>query len=390
MTQPRPLPGPRGAEERLVIAVTRFAAAGSPLGSDQVAVMLQTVSWRSLGELLGRLHLVELVGTALQELAAQALPAEFSDWIDRTRRATAHRATVHELMLSRVLAALSASGIPAAPIKGVVLAREAFGRTDLRASADLDLLLHDRDLGRACAVLGELGWDPPADLVDTDGLPLHHFRLYAAKAPTVELHWRTQWYEREFDRAALDRAEPDSGALRLDRRDHLAMLLLGYARDGFRGLRTAADIAALARRLDATGESLHDDRVPVTLRPAISAASAAVEILLGVCPIVSTGPRADTQWRGRAALALGDPLLQLPGSSRWADPALIDVLLAPSSQVGPALGRALWPRLTAIPRRPGAGRVRARLARPEHAARVLRGFALAQPRIARALPARRR
>jgi hypothetical protein len=378
--------GPLGrltAEERLVLAVTRSATAGAPLAGDAVDSLLADVSWEALGRLLIRLRLVEPVGTALQDLAGAALPDEFAPWVEQTRQATSRRAAIHEMVLGRALGALSAAGVCAAPIKGVTLAREAFGRVDLRASADLDVLVYARDLDRACSVLIGLGWDPPKDVVDSAGLPPHHFRLYAAKVPTVELHWRMHWYERDFCGAVLDRAAPASGSLRLQRDDHLALLLIGYARDGFRGLRVPADIAALS----AAGGPLDPGRVPDALLEPLVAAAVAVRELLGVCPVDPMDPRIDRRRRLRAALALWDPLLRLEGTKSWADVALTDLLLAPPSGVGAALHRRLWPPLATIPQRSDPGPLRARVPHLEHLVRTIRGFAIGVPRVARAMRA---
>jgi hypothetical protein len=381
--------GPLGrlnAEERLVLALTRFATAGAPISDRAIEELLAPVSWETLGKLLIRLRLVELVGTALQELAGPALPDEFSPWVEQTRQATARRAAVHELALGRALAALSVAGIRAAPLKGVTLAREAFGRIDLRASADLDVLVHTRDLHEACSVLVDLGWAPPEDVVYADGLPLHHFRLYASNAPPVELHWRMAWYERDFCEGALDRATRESGRVRLQPGDHLALLLIGYARDGFRGLRVAADITALRR----VAGPLDPSCVPDALQGLLVAASVAVHALLGVCPIDPIDHRFAGRRRVRASLALWDPLLRLEGTKSWADVGLIDVLLAPSSEVGAALHRRLWPPLATIPERGRSGPLRARVPHLEHLLRTARGFAIDVPRIARAMQARKR
>jgi Uncharacterised nucleotidyltransferase len=361
--------------------VTRFAAAGTPIAGDALNALLAEVSWEALGKLLIRLRLVELVGTALQELAGEALPGEFARWVEQTRQATLRRAAVHELVLGRALSALSAAGFPAAPLKGVTLANEAFGRLDLRASADLDLLVYARDLDRACAVLVDAGWDPPEDVVDSAGLPPHHFRLYSAKAPTVELHWRMHWYERDFCRAALERAAPASGSLRLEHDDHLALLLIGYARDGFRGLRVPADIVALSAR----GQPLDPDRVPDALRGSLVAAALAVRELFGACPVDPLDLRVARRRRLRAALALWDPLLRLEGTKSWADVALTDLLLAPPAGLGAALHRRLWPPLATIPEREDPGAVRARAPHLEHLVRTLRGFVIGLPRVARAM-----
>jgi hypothetical protein len=344
-------------------------------------VLLADVSWEALGKLMIRLRLVELVGGALQELAGPALPDQFAPWVNDTRQATLRRATVHELQLGRVLQALAAAGVPAAPLKGGTLAREAFGRLDLRASADLDVLVYARDLDRACSALIDLGWDAPEDVVDSEGLPPHHFRLYAAKAPIVELHWRMHWYEREFCGAVLDRAVPTSGSLRLQRDDHLALLLIGYARDGFRGLRVPADIAALTR----AGQPIDPGRVPDPLRDALVAAAMAVRELLGVCPVDPVDARVARTRRLRAALALWDPLLRLEGTRSWADVALTDLLLVPPSGLREALRRRLWPPLATIPERPDPGPLRARVPHLEHLVRTVRGFAIGSSRVARAM-----
>ena len=127
--------------------------------------------------------------------------------------------------------------------------------------------------------------------------------------------------------AVLGRAATASGSLRLQSDDHLALLLIGYARDGFRGLRVPADIVALR----AAGRRLDPARVPDALREPLVAAALAVGELLGVCPIDPVDPRIARRRRLRAALALWDPLLRLEGTKSWADVALTDLLLAPPS-----------------------------------------------------------
>jgi hypothetical protein len=189
------------------------------------------------------------------------------------------------------------------------------------------------------------------------------------------------WYERAFCQAVLDRAEPASGSLRLQRDDHLALLLIGYARDGFRGLRVPADIAALS----ASGRSLDPRLVPRALLEPLVAAALGVQVLLGVCPIDPVDSRLANRRRLRAALALWDPLLRLQGTESWADVALTDMLLAPPSGLGAALHRRLWPPLATIPERADPGPLRARVPHLEHLARTIRGFAIAAPRVARAM-----
>jgi hypothetical protein len=63
--------------------------------------------------------------------------------------------------------------------------------------------------------------------------------------PPVEVHWRIHWYESSFSRDMLERSiAANSEPRRADSADELVALLLFYARDGFYGLRHAADLAA--------------------------------------------------------------------------------------------------------------------------------------------------
>jgi hypothetical protein len=298
------------------------------------------------------------------------------------------------LVLDRVLGALRAAGIHAAPLKGLTLAQEAYGRIDVRPSADLDVLVYARDLHAACSVLVALGWDSPQDFVESDGLPWHHFRLHSATAPSVELHWRMHWHERDFCRQALERAAlaaPEGGAgqagtLRLRSDDHLALLLMGYARDGFRGLRIPADIAALVRATQPLAEA----RIPQALLPSVVSAAIAVRDLLGVDPFEGTDRGLGRSRGVRAALALWDPLLRLEGTKNWADLYVVDVLLAPPSGLGAALRRRVWPPVPTMPERKDPGWIRARLPHLEYLARAARGFAMTVPRMARAMRSPRR
>jgi catechol 2,3-dioxygenase-like lactoylglutathione lyase family enzyme len=112
---------------------------------------------------------------------------------------------------------------------------------------DLDFLVRADDLNRAVSFFSDLGFEVHDDTIWADGLPHYHYGLNppGSHLPKVELHWRVHWYEAEYAERVLDRSTLDAeGVRRAVPVDDLAMLLIIFARDGFMGLRLAADIAA--------------------------------------------------------------------------------------------------------------------------------------------------
>jgi hypothetical protein len=86
-------------------------------------------------------------------------PGWFAELKERARKSA-----IHSLLLSaeliRVLDAFAAAGIQAIPYKGPVVAAQAYGDIALREFEDLDLVLRQRDIAAANAVLVGLGFTP--------------------------------------------------------------------------------------------------------------------------------------------------------------------------------------------------------------------------------------
>jgi len=110
---------------------------------------------------------------------------------------------------------------------------------------------------RAVDVVRDLGWGAPADPVLANGLPMHHFTLAAPDERTgVELHWRAQWYDDDaHSRGYLDRAITVDGLPVLSDADVADCVLLAWVRDGFHGVRLAADYAAALQLPDAANDA---------------------------------------------------------------------------------------------------------------------------------------
>jgi hypothetical protein len=93
-----------------------------------------------------------------------------------------------------ILDLLESAGIAAIPYKGPTLSALAYGDLTLRESGDLDLLIDSRDLPRATAALGTLGYEPAINLTPPQAAKFaSHCNVLALwqaeKEISVELHW---------------------------------------------------------------------------------------------------------------------------------------------------------------------------------------------------------
>ena len=104
------------------------------------------------------------------------------------------RSIVLARTLREIVAVLEQQQIPVIPIKGPLLARAAYGDLASRRFADLDLVVHRRDLDRARAILAQRGFQPAFALPrDAESALLgadYHIALVDAEhGIVVELHW---------------------------------------------------------------------------------------------------------------------------------------------------------------------------------------------------------
>jgi hypothetical protein len=157
-----------------------------------------------------------------------------------------------------------------------------------------------------------------------------HETLTHPSLPRVELHWRIHWYETRFAADALSRAErlgPNQPRI-MSPADGLAALTLFYERDGFSGLRLAADAAAWWDTRCGAGDA---DALIVDVAEAYPALAAPLWVglqLLGALVGVPTRTaRGTVRWRVAAELA--QPFATGPGVQANATASLVDVLLAP-------------------------------------------------------------
>jgi len=263
-----------------------------------------------------------------------------------------------------------------AVLKGPFLARELYGDPGARVSNDIDLLVAPGDFDRAVGALESLGYAGTDGTVWHDGLPLFEASLrHPGEGPPVDLHWRLHWYERTFSERALAEAGDDAadGVRRLGPRDTLVSLLLGYARDGFWGVRPLVDIAAC---WDKYGETLG----PAGLQPVIDddpqlgpclRTAAHVASRLAGLPLGRLLPERPALSRGEAlACELAGWDERMTPTQFHASTALVDMLVAPPGGRGTAVARYYAPPLAVVSSRPSGTRVARAAARARYGARV--------------------
>ena len=298
----------------------------------RVRELLARVDFGRLERELDDRRLLPLIGSRAIEVGDELVPHGFRVAVGRSLAAGRAHGISIEWATRRVCASLEAAGIRALPLKGPTLAAEVHGDVGLRATSDVDLLVPPAQLDAAAELLVGEGFTPPRDVRRSNGLPDLHLVLTHPRLEQVELHWRIHWYETDFSAVMLARAAPGpDGLLRPTPEDLAASLLLFHQRDGFHGLRPAADLAAWWDRhrgeLPPAFLEGHARRHP-ELRPALTAATRVVERVGGVPATAWIGECAAGGRRVDLAVRLAD----------WAQQGDRDQLMANISLVGGLLG----------------------------------------------------
>jgi putative nucleotidyltransferase-like protein len=300
--------------------------------AEHARTIASRADWDRLLRLLWRQRMLPLGAARLEELLGERVPDRFVAAAADAREIARGLAFHNELATRTVLDTLAEGGLDALPLKGSVLATALYEDPGLRAAGDVDVLVHPSTLDSACACLAAVGYRQ-AQGPNRRPLPLLHRRLVHAEGLSdVELHWRVHWYEERFsaDMLAEARARGDSRAARARPEWEYASLLLFWARDGFAGLRLAADVASW---WDRHGHELPSESVPrmgeryPALRRVLDTASLQAQRVCGV-PAPSAA-RASPRRRIPAAARLADWRLDGSDEQIAADAALVDLLLSP-------------------------------------------------------------
>jgi hypothetical protein len=308
----------------------------------RIRAVLERADYARLERELASRRLLPLIGSRAIDAGGELVPEEFRSAVARALATARAQNIAVEFGTQRVVGWLDAAGIRALPLKGPLLAAEAHGDVGLRATSDVDLLVQRDQLDAAADVLVGRGFSPPTDVRRANGLPDLHLVLNHRELPQVELHWRVHWYEGEFSADMLARAEPGpDDLLRAAPDDLVASLLLFYSRDGFHGVRVAADLAAWWERhaAELPGPFLegHVRRYP-EIAAALSASAHVVERFTGVPAGLWLGSEAVAGRRVSLATRLADWAQHGDTDQLWANISLVGGLLGPLDSV-PAFAR---------------------------------------------------
>jgi hypothetical protein len=334
-------------EQQLLVhaAGTAERRARTKAAAAQVAAV---ADWEMVTELLETSRLLPTLGPRLLEIggarAGWALEPKLSAALEAARRKDALLVLVGE----QARGALTAAGIRSTTLKGPLLGERIYGEPGRRLSGDIDLLVAPGRLDAAVAAVRELGYLAPDDEVGPDGLPLLHFSLLHGRdqLPPVELHWRIHWYETAFSAERLLPPADAPADWHPALADELASLLLFYARDGFSGLRQAADLGAWWDRFGAELPADGLERVALAypaLRPALSAAVVVAGRTVGLPQDLLARPLEGLGRRGRIAVRLADPRPYASREQLFAEVGLVDGLLAPRGGLAAFFRRQVAP-----------------------------------------------
>jgi hypothetical protein len=172
---------------------------GCPQANDQIVdatrrILRAQIDWDLFRREAFRHRVVPLAYRHLSRLA-DCVPNQVLDALRSDFRFIAARNLVLSAEMIRIVEALAATGIRAVPIKGPLLSMAAFGDLSMRQFADIDVVVHSRDVLEAKAMLIKEGYvmDPvfsPAE--ETEYIRSEHaFRFPRGSRDTpIELHWR--------------------------------------------------------------------------------------------------------------------------------------------------------------------------------------------------------
>jgi len=327
-------------EEELALRLAGVAAMRSA-ELDRIQQLAARMNSDALVSLLEAQRLLALIGSRLIETCNGDVEAGLRSAVESAMADARRRHTLATYYIRDFSARLDGAGIAAVSLKGPLLAERLYADPGLRAAPhDLDFLVHRQRLNDAVQLFRDLGYTIFDDSIWADGLPHYHYGLRPPNPPLpqVELHWRIHWYEKEFADRLIEASSQDGSGVRIPSPAYdLATLLIIFARDGFVGLRIAADIGAW---WDAYGGQLAPlglDPIMVEyprLRPAMIAALDAAQQLVGLPrdELVSIHWRASnwrtpatrlTNWRSRGTqdevatrITLVDLLLCPPAAAR--------------------------------------------------------------------------
>lgn len=249
----------------------------------RIATLARSVDGERLSAYAAVQRMGPLLATRFLESAPDVDAGWTRFWLRERAEFNARNALRHRAGRLIAEGALAAAGVRALAMKGATLAEQLYGDETMRDSTDLDVLVAREQIPTALSALGEAGYH---ERTDTGRPSTLHVALEHEEGvlPPIDLHWRVHWLEDAFSSDMLERSTIANGALRPEPSDQLVSLLLFFQRDGFLGLRLAADIAACWDQMELKPDGLLEDyprRYPA-LERALQAAALVAESIVGL------------------------------------------------------------------------------------------------------------
>lgn len=171
--------------------------------------------------------------------------------------------------LAEIARSFAQREIPMLSFKGPLLSLELYGDPEMRNSCDLDILVGEEDLERACICLQTLGYVRQYSVWDTTpkrralrqkrGNQMH--LVFCKDTVTVELHWRICYrFQVPFESLWASRrcvSLLDQPVSTLGKQENLCYLITHGAGHGFRQLRWLIEIHSLLEKEDFSVSSLY-------------------------------------------------------------------------------------------------------------------------------------
>jgi len=277
----------------------------------------EEVDWLYLSRLALRHGVLPLLCANLQHICPRGVPESvMAPWRARCEAGAAESRSVAEELV-RILRLFESRGIPAVPYKGPALAQRLYGDLTLRDFDDLDIVIHERDVARACRLILDSGY---AHAQQRDGAEATRYLqshseiqfCHRDNKARLDLHWRFS------GRAACLPRDPERFLQRLETISlggsetrslqpsaYLLVLSIHAAKHKWAQLKLICDIAEILAIPDLDWEYVLRESKDLGLKRALAVSVLLAEDLLAteIPPRLAEGLQVDRAARALAARA---------------------------------------------------------------------------------------
>lgn len=295
-------------EERLVLLLAR----GRLTESEQArarSLLSSVPDWTRCLRLARRHEVVPLVHRNLERLGFSGVLCEAREALEAGRRAVAARNALFARELAHAMRILADAGVPAIPMKGVLLADTLYGDPSLRDCSDMDVLV-PRDRAReALRLLRAQGYASEFSEHFFEALLLRgHIEYTLTRRErefeyVIDLHWGIGWSAPDDRRAAAALWAESRHVTRLGVRMQamspeweLLTLAVHAARHGWRPLKWLVDVHDYCQSRPVNWRNLREAAEQFGWLSALEQTFGACRMLLGTPTPPGLAPVRPTRW----------------------------------------------------------------------------------------------